>query len=138
MFRYSANQRLEITLRHLRGEKAVDLSREFNIPERQIRRWKHVAVRAVEERLAGHRQLTNEASALYDARRAMKRLHAEVKDWTPDFSKLDPQTWTNLGKVRKRGGPRPEALDPTLERPTTSPTAHHPTHKPEDGEHPEK
>ena len=91
MFRYPANQRLEITLRHLRGEKAVDLSREFNVPERQIRRWKRVAVQAVEARLAGHRQLTNEASALYAARRAMKRLHEEIKDWKPDFSRLDPE-----------------------------------------------
>ncbi len=111
MFRYPTNQRLEITLRHLRGEKAVDLSREFNIPERQIRRWKRIALQAVEARLAGGRRLTNAASPLYDARRALRRLHADVKDWKPDFSKLDPATW----KRRKRGGPRPEARTPDAE-----------------------
>jgi hypothetical protein len=83
MFIYPKNQRLEITLRHLRGEKAVDLSRDFKISERTIRRWKKIAVEAVEERLRG--QLTHEGSPLHDARVAMRRLYEEVKDWKPDI-----------------------------------------------------
>ena len=117
MFRYPGNQRLEITLRHLRGEKAVDLSREFNIPERQIRRWKRIAVQAVEARLAGHRQLTNDSTPLYDFQRAFRRLHQDIKDWRPDFTKLDRTKWkipNSETRGPRRGRPSPEADGPPL------------------------
>jgi hypothetical protein len=97
MFRYPVNQRLEITLRHLRGERAVDLAREFKIPERQIRRWKKIAVEAINKRLRG--QLTFDGSPLHNARMAMRRLHDDVKDWKPDLSKLDRETWNYIGKI---------------------------------------
>ena len=90
MFRYPTNQRLEITLRHLRGERAVDLSREYNVSQRQIRRWRKIAIEAIIKRLSG--QLTFDGGPLHNARTAMRRLYEDVKDWNPDFSKLDAVT----------------------------------------------
>jgi hypothetical protein len=90
MFRYPTHQRLEITLRHLRGERAVDLSREYNIPERQIRRWKKIAIEAIIKRLSG--QLTFDGGSLHNARSAMRRLYEDVQAWKPDFSRLDSVT----------------------------------------------
>src|SRR5580700_4578870 len=101
MFRYPTNQRLEITLRHLRGESAVSLSRETGISERHIRRWKRMAVLAIEERM--RRPLTETPTALYALRVAMDQVRDEVRDWKPDFNNLDPAKWT-----RRRRGPRPE------------------------------
>jgi hypothetical protein len=101
MFRYPTNQRLEITLRHLRGERAVDLSREFNIPERQIRRWKKIAIEAIIKRLSG--QLTFDGGPLHNARSAMRRLYEDVKDWKPDFSRLDAVT------IPEAQDPKPES-----------------------------
>src|SRR5579864_9612745 len=101
MFRYPTNQRLEITLRHLRGESAVSLSRETGISERHIRRWKRIAVLAIEERL--RKPLTENPTALHSLRVAMDRVRDEITNWKPDFSKLDPETW----KPRRRG-PTPD------------------------------
>lgn len=109
MFRYPTNQRLEITLRHLRGESAVSLSRETGISERHIRRWKRIAVLAIEERL--RKPITENPTALYSLRVAMDQVRDELASWKPDFSRLDPQQWR-----RRRRGPRPEFLKgPILE-----------------------
>ena len=75
MFRYPTNQRLEITLRHLRGETAVALSKEFGVTERSIRRWKKIAVEAIEARLRG--TLVETASPLTRMKRAM----ADIAAW---------------------------------------------------------
>jgi len=62
MFRYPTNRRREVTLRHLRGETAVSLSRGTGISERHIRRWKRIAVLAIEERM--RKPLTENPTAL--------------------------------------------------------------------------
>ena len=111
MFRYPINQRLEITLRHLRGEKAVDLSREFKIPERQIRRWKRIAVEAIDKRLRG--QLTFDGSTLHYAQLAMRRLHKDVMNWKPDFHVFD--------SITIPADPNPEAR---YSKPEAPPSAH--------------
>jgi Helix-turn-helix domain len=104
MFRYKHNNRLEITLRHLRGETAVDLAREFNVSERQIRRWKHLAVCAIEERLNMNRSVVRHPTTWYAYKLAMGKVYQDIKDWKPDFKNLDsimiPETMDPKPKAR--------------------------------------
>lgn len=131
MFRYPTNQRLEITLRHLRGESAVSLSRETGISERHIRRWKRMAVLAIEERM--RKPLTEKPTALYALRVAMDQVRDEIRDWKPDFSNLDPSKWT-----RRRRGPRPEFPSALRKARAAKPEAPPSSHKAEDGAYPTK
>lgn len=128
MFRYPTNQRLEITLRHLRGESAVHLSRETGISERHIRRWKRIAVLAIEERL--RKPLTENPTALHSLRVAMDQVRDEITNWKPDFSKLDPEKWG-----RRRRGRRPD-FPPALRKAGRAHSEAPPSsHQPEDGDH---
>ena len=127
MFRYPTNQRLEITLRHLRGETAVSLSRETGISERHIRRWKKIALLAIEERM--RRPLTEKPTALYALRMAMDQIRDEIVNWKPDFSKLDPENW-----MPRRRGPRPEFPNALRKVRRSNPEAPPSSHKPEDGD----
>jgi transposase len=49
--RWTAARKMEVVLRHMRGESLDSLSREIGVPASQIEEWHQAAVRGIEESL---------------------------------------------------------------------------------------
>ena len=49
--RWTATRKMEVVLRHLRGEPLDSLSREIGIPASQIEEWHQATVRGIEDSL---------------------------------------------------------------------------------------
>ena len=49
--RWTATRKMEVVLRHMRGESLDALSREIGVPAPQIEEWRQAAVRGIEDSL---------------------------------------------------------------------------------------
>src|ERR1700689_409028 len=79
--RWSANKKLDVVLRLLRGEKLEELSREVGIEAHRLAAWRDEFLDAGKEGLKGKRATTEEDRRLRDAERKIGELTLENEIW---------------------------------------------------------
>jgi transposase-like protein len=81
--RFTPEEKLQIVLRHLRGETLASLHRELGIGTSNLKLWKKIALAAALKRFQ-HPIETN-PSAITQMRGVLDRIVAETKDWRPEI-----------------------------------------------------
>ena len=79
--RWSANKKLDVVLRLLRGEKLEELSREVGIEAHRLAAWRDEFLDAGKEGLKGKRASTEDDRRLRDAERKIGELTLENEIW---------------------------------------------------------
>ena len=79
--RWSANKKLDVVLRLLRGEKLEELSREVGVEAHRLAAWRDEFLDAGKEGLKGRRATTAEDRRLRDAERKIGELTMENEIW---------------------------------------------------------
>jgi transposase len=79
--RWSANKKLDVVLRLLRGEKLEELSREVGVEAHRLAAWRDEFLDAGKEGLKGKRASTEEDRRLRDAERKIGELTLENEVW---------------------------------------------------------
>src|SRR5580698_10967011 len=79
--RWSANRKLDVVLRLLRGEKLEELSRELGVEAHRLAAWRDEFLDAGKEGLKGERATTEEDRRLRDAERKIGELTMENEIW---------------------------------------------------------
>jgi transposase len=79
--RWSANKKLDVVLRLLRGEKLEELSREVGVEAHRLAAWPDEFLDAGKEDLKGKRATTEEDRRLRDAERKIGELTLENEVW---------------------------------------------------------
>jgi transposase-like protein len=79
--RWSANKRLDVVLRLLRGEKLEVVSREVGVEAHRLAAWRDAFLDAGKEGLKGKRATTEDDRRLRDAERKIGELTLENEVW---------------------------------------------------------
>jgi transposase len=79
--RWSANKKLDVVLRLLRGEKLEEVSREVGVEAHRLAAWRDEFLDAGKEGLKGKRATTEEDRRLRDAERKIGELTMENEIW---------------------------------------------------------
>jgi transposase-like protein len=79
--RWSANKKLDVVLRLLRGEKLEELSREVGVEAHRLAAWRDEFLDAGREGLKGKRATTEDDRRLRDAERKIGELTLENEVW---------------------------------------------------------
>jgi transposase len=79
--RWSANKKLDVVLRILRGEKLEEVSREVGVEAHRLAAWRDEFLDAGKEGLKGKRATTEEDRRLRDAERKIGELTLENEVW---------------------------------------------------------
>jgi transposase len=79
--RWSANKKLDVVLRLLRGEKLEEVSREVGVEAHRLAAWRDEFLDAGKEGLKGKRATTEEDRRLRDAERKIGELTLENEIW---------------------------------------------------------
>src|SRR5271168_4527557 len=79
--RWSANKKLDVVLRLLRGEKLEELSREVGVEAHRLAAWRDEFLDAGKEGLKGKRASTEEDRRLRNAERKIGELTLENEVW---------------------------------------------------------
>ena len=79
--RWSANKKLDVVLRLLRGEKPEEVSRELGVEAHRLAAWRDEFLDAGKEGLKGKRATTEEDRRLRDAERKIGELTLENEVW---------------------------------------------------------
>ena len=79
--RWSANKKLDVVLRLLRGEKLEEVSREVGVEAHRLAAWRDEFLDAGKEGLKGKRASTEEDRRLRDAERKIGELTLENEIW---------------------------------------------------------
>jgi transposase len=79
--RWSANKKLDVVLRLLRGEKLEEVSREVGVEAHRLAAWRDEFLDAGKEGLKGKRATTEEDRRLRDAERKIGELTLENEVW---------------------------------------------------------
>ena len=79
--RWSANKKLDVVLRLLRGEKLEEVSREVGVEAHRLAAWRDEFLDAGREGLKGKRATTEEDRRLRDAERKIGELTLENEIW---------------------------------------------------------
>jgi transposase len=79
--RWSANKKLDVVLRLLRGEKLEEVSRELGVEAHRLAAWRDEFLDAGKEGLKGKRGTTEEDRRLRDAERKIGELTLENEVW---------------------------------------------------------
>jgi transposase len=79
--RWSANKKLDVVLRLLRGEKLEEVSRQVGIEAHRLAAWRDEFLDAGKEGLKGKRATTEDDRRLRDAERKIGELTLENEVW---------------------------------------------------------
>ena len=79
--RWSANKKLDVVLRLLRGEKLEEVSRELGVEAHRLAAWSDEFLDGGKESLKGKRASTEEDRRLRDAERKIGELTLENEIW---------------------------------------------------------
>ena len=79
--RWSANKKMDVVLRLLRGEKLEELSRELGVEAHRLAAWRDEFLDAGKEGLKGKRATTEEDRRLREAERKIGELTLENEIW---------------------------------------------------------
>jgi transposase len=79
--RWSANRKLDVVMRLLRGERLDELSRELGVEAHRIAAWRDEFMEAGKEGLKGHRPASEDDRRLRDAERKIGELTLENEIW---------------------------------------------------------
>ncbi len=79
--RWSANRKLDVILRLLRGEKLEEVSREVGVEAHRLAAWRDEFLDAGKAGLKGKRATTEEDRRLRDAERKIGELTLENEIW---------------------------------------------------------
>ena len=126
--RWSANKKLDVVLRLLRGEKLEEVSREVGVEAHRLAAWRDEFLDAGKEGLKGKRATTEEDRRLRDAERKIGELTLENEIWKKVAQKGGPRCRHRSGRGERRDGRPPrhgvppdrgaafDHLSPALER----------------------
>ena len=95
--RWSANKKLDVVLRLLRGEKLEEVGREVGVEAHRLEAWRDEFLDAGKEGLKGKRGTTEEDRRLRDAERKIGELTLENEVW-----KKVAEKWGS--RCRRRSG----------------------------------
>src|SRR5271165_4186939 len=79
--RWSANKKLDVVMRLLRGEKLEAVSRDVGVEAHRLAAWRDEFLDAGKEGLKGKRQMSDEDRRLREAERKIGELTMENEIW---------------------------------------------------------